>query len=77
MRADFVVPFWNWVFRHALQVGVRRTVDALRIGERFGEVRLRQAEELFLVESLLLWIWQLASEAQVRSLLERSRRKES
>jgi DNA-binding HxlR family transcriptional regulator len=37
--ADLIVPFWNWMFRHALQVGLRRTVDAIRIGKRFGDIR--------------------------------------
>ena len=51
--ADFVVPFWNGMIRHPLQGGIRRTIDTLRIGEGFGEIRLREAEEFFLVKFLL------------------------
>ena len=36
--ADFVVPFWNGVFSHLVQGGIRRTVDTLRVGECFGEI---------------------------------------
>ena len=54
MFADFVVPFWNWLFRHSLQVGITRTVDAVRIGERFGKIRLGKAEEVSLVEIVKL-----------------------
>ena len=52
MFADFVIPFWNWMFCHSLQVGIGGTVDAVRIGERFGEIGLREAKEFVFVKFL-------------------------
>ena len=52
MFADLVVSFWNRMFSHTLQVGFGRTVDALRIGERFGEIGLREAKEFVFVKFL-------------------------
>jgi hypothetical protein len=52
MFTDFVVPFWNGVFSHLLQVGIWRTVDTLRVGERFGEIRPCEAKEFVFVKFL-------------------------
>ena len=54
MSADSIVPFWNRMFGHALQVAIGRTVDALRVGEGFGEIRLRKSEELLLIKRFVL-----------------------
>jgi hypothetical protein len=38
------------------QVGIGRTIDPIRIWKRFGKIRLREAEELFLVDFLSLFV---------------------
>src|SRR5579884_2601680 len=46
------------MFRHALEVGIRRTIDAAGVGKGFGEIGLREAKELFLVECHFPCLWQ-------------------
>ena len=53
---NVVVPFWNGMFCHALEVGVGRTIEAVRVGERFGEIPLGEAEEFFLVKFLSVFL---------------------
>src|SRR4029077_14271752 len=38
------------------QVGIGRTIDPIRIWKRFGKIRLREGEELFLVDFLSLFV---------------------
>ena len=45
-----IVSFWNGMFRHALEVGIGRTIDAAGVGKGFREIGLREGKELFLVE---------------------------
>jgi hypothetical protein len=45
--AEFGVSGRDWAFSHALQVGIGRTTDALRIREGFREIRLGETEEFF------------------------------
>jgi hypothetical protein len=42
------------MFSNALQVGISRTVDALRIKERRGEIRLGKADRLTQAKDLLV-----------------------
>ena len=46
------------MFRHALEVGIGRTIDAAGVGKGFGEIGLGEAKEFFLVECLFLCLWQ-------------------
>lgn len=57
MFTDFVIPFWNWMFSHSLQVGIGGTVDAVRIWECFGEIGLREAKEFLFVKFLSFVSW--------------------
>lgn len=44
------IPDLDGMFRHAAQVGLRRTANSLRIGEGFGQIRPGEAEKLGIVE---------------------------
>jgi len=47
MLADVCVRRLGRMLGHTHQVGIRRTVDPLRIGKRLRQIRPREAEELF------------------------------
>ena len=50
MFADPQIACLDGMFRHAPQVGICWTVNSLRIGEGFGEIRLGEAEKLGIVK---------------------------
>ena len=47
MLADVCVRRLGRMLGHTHQVGIRRTVDPLRIGKRLRQIRPREAEALF------------------------------
>jgi hypothetical protein len=61
MFADFIVPFGNRMFRHLLQCRIGRTVNAMRVGKRFGQVRLGEAKEFVFVKFLSSVFWHLVA----------------
>ena len=50
MFADVRVARLDRMFSHALQAGICWAASSLRIGERFREIRLGEAEKLGIVE---------------------------
>jgi hypothetical protein len=55
--ADVIIPFWNGMFCHTLEVGMERTIDAAWVGKGFGEIGLREAKEFFFVKFLSSVSW--------------------
>ena len=56
MFADLVVPFWDWMLSHTLEIGIGRTVDPFGIGKIIGEMILGDGQEFFLVKVLSLLV---------------------
>jgi hypothetical protein len=54
MLDDVCVRRLGRMLGHTHQVGIRQPVDSLRIGKRLRQIRPREAEELFLVNTSVL-----------------------